>query len=143
MKNKKRILCFIILLSILFVLAGCGSQEGQENGNSLATVTIIGPDDVGVILEETEVEIQKDDTALDVLEKAVQEKNIQLEYSGSGTTAYVKAINGLSELDRGAESGWLYRVNGEIPDEGAGTYIVQNGDHLEWFYTTNLSAEFD
>ena len=85
MKNKKRILCFIILLSILFVLAGCGSQEGQENGNSLATVTIIGPDDVGVILEETEVEIQKDDTALDVLEKAVQEKNIQLEYSGSGT----------------------------------------------------------
>lgn len=143
MKNKKWIFYFAVLFSILFILLGCANHDGQKNGNLLATVMITGPDDMGIILEATEVEIQKNDTAIDVLEKAVQEKDIQLEYSGSGATAYVKAINGLSELDRGAESGWLYRVNGEIPSEGAGTYIVQEGDHLEWFYTTNLSAEFD
>lgn len=47
---------------------------------------------------------------------------------------YVKGINGLKEGDKGAGSGWTYKVNGVMPNESAGKHKVKAGDHISWEY---------
>ncbi len=117
-------------------------ENDANSKNSVVTVSIIGPEDVGTILRTTKVEIDKDDSVIDVLEKVTAEKNIHLECKGIGAAAYVRGIHKIYEFDKGVKSGWLYRVNGIIPGEGAGTYIVKEGDQIQWVYTLDLGREF-
>ena len=61
-------------------------------------------------------------------------------YSYKGGGNYVSAItdpNGveLAEMEHGEYSGWMYRVNGELPDQLLSQYILKNGDQIELFYT--------
>ena len=44
---------------------------------------------------------------------------------------FVTSINGISQ-DPGANKFWLYYVNGEFAQVGAGDYIVQEGDEIIW-----------
>ncbi|MEG1517623.1 MAG: DUF4430 domain-containing protein [Raoultibacter sp.] len=48
---------------------------------------------------------------------------------------YVNAIGGLAEKEQGAQSGWLYSVNGVTPPFSCSNCILQDGDRVEWFYT--------
>ena len=116
--------------------------EAAEAQKPAVTISIVGPEDIGIILTPTAAEIDKNDTVLDVLEKVTEKKNIHLDYKGSGITAYVRGIHHIYEFDRGVKSGWLYRVNGKIPGEGVGTYIVQDGDRIEFLYTIDLGRDF-
>lgn len=50
--------------------------------------------------------------------------------------AYVSAIGGLAEKEHGATSGWLYSVNGTTPGVSCSSYVLQDGDDVQWFYTT-------
>ena len=63
-----------------------------------------------------------------------EEYGIQMEFSGKKSAAYVKGINNLYEFDKGANSGWLYFVNGVRPVKSCGAYVVENGDVIEWKY---------
>lgn len=49
---------------------------------------------------------------------------------------YVYSINGLSEGDKGAGSGWTYKVNGTMPSKSADKYIVREGDSISWEYVS-------
>ena len=60
---------------------------------------------------------------------------------GQGATAYIEGIDNVYEFDRGQGSGWMYRVNGIFPDRGAGVVPLQDGDRVEWLYTTNLGVD--
>ena len=84
----------------------------------------------GVLLD-TEVEIKEGDTARDVLDRAAAAAGIEVK----GASDYVKSIGGLREKDCGANSGWLYSVNGEFPNVGANKYKLEPGDELLWVYT--------
>lgn len=103
-----------------------------------AIVSVIGDDARGVILAPVRVKLETEhDTALDVLLRAAQEQGVPVKYRGRGRTAYIEAIGGLSEFDRGPMSGWLYRVDGVFPSVGAGAYFVRPGDRVEFLYTTD------
>lgn len=65
-------------------------------------------------------------TAFDVL------VSTGLPYTGS--SYYVSSINGLGEFDHGPMSGWLYAVNGVTPGVGCGSYYLNSGDSVSWFY---------
>ena len=69
------------------------------------TISIVGPEDIGIILNTTTVAIDENDTVLEILEKVTDEKNIHLDYKGSGMTAYVRGIHHIYEFDRGASVG--------------------------------------
>lgn len=77
-------------------------------------------------------------SVMDVLSEYCRNNGIQVGIRG-GT--YVAGINNLYEFDKGAESGWLYRVNGVFPSYGAAQYAVQVGDTIEWMYTENMGKD--
>lgn len=95
----------------------------------------------GVILKESEFEIEKGDTVYDILIEAAKTHGIQLETDGSGKLAYVVGINNIYVSDFGELSGWLYFVNGESAMVGCAEYEISDGDIIEWHYSLNFGED--
>ena len=49
----------------------------------------------------------------------------------------------LSEFDNGENSGWLYKVNGDLPDVGLTSYAIKDGDRIVWYYTDDWTLDPD
>jgi hypothetical protein len=54
---------------------------------------------------------------------------------------YIEGINNLYEFDAGELSGWIYRVNGEVPGFGISQYALKSGDAVEIIYTLDLGRD--
>lgn len=65
--------------------------------------------------------------------------NAGIDYVTNGI--YVSEINGLAEKDNGPYSGWMYRQNGVIADEGYAARKLSDGDVIKWFYTDDYTKE--
>jgi hypothetical protein len=56
--------------------------------------------------------------------------------------SYVAEINGLGEFDEGANSGWLYSVNGvTLATTAANDYLLSDGDTVLWYYTLDYTTD--
>ena len=144
-----------VLLLLCLCLAACGSQKVEQmDSQKKATLSITCqeamqseqlPDEMkevlpkdGIIFSRQEVFVTEGETVLDVLQRELQEKRIALDISDG----YVKGIGSLYEGACGTTSGWLFRVNGEVPSLGAGQCVVQEGDQIEWLYICDMNAFF-
>lgn len=80
-------------------------------------------------------------TVFDVLRQLRDEGVLSFEHKGG----YVQSItcNGktLAELDEGKNSGWLYTVNGELPDVYMSAYGLKNGDSIRIYFTKDYTKE--
>ena len=91
------------------------------------------------ILEPTNVSFEEGDSAIEVLQEVCKEQKIQLELSDS----YIQGIGNIYEFDAGDMSGWLFKVNGEMPTLGADAYLVEEDDELNWYYCVDYMKEFE
>lgn len=98
------------------------------------------PDD-GVILDDAVLDIAQGDTVLSLLNKAAREYQLHVETRGAQNASYVASISYLYEFDFGELSGWLYRVNGEIPSLSCSRYTLSDGDRVEWLYTREIGKD--
>ncbi len=91
----------------------------------------------GVILNEITVEFAQGESVFDVLQRVCAAAEIPLEYSWTPLydSYYLEGICHIYEYDCGAESGWMYAVNGIYPNYGCSEYEVQAGDAIVWRYT--------
>ena len=121
---------FTVIMSI-----SCDTIKDREKVNSYI------PDD-GVILDKTEFKASEGDTVYDILMLANKKYGIPIDNTGAQGAAYIAAINYLYEFDYGDLSGWMYRVNGVLPEVGCQSYTVSDGDEIEWLYTTNIGKDF-
>jgi hypothetical protein len=97
------------------------------------------PDD-GVILEKTQYDIREGESAYELLLEAAKENGIRLDTKGS-KNIYVSGIAQIYEFEHGELSGWVYHINGESASVGSGSYIVRDGDDIEWLYTCDLERD--
>ena len=100
------------------------------------------PED-GVILPETEYSFNEGENVYDALEAVCLGNDIQLESSEDTVykSRYIEGINYLYEKDGGKMSGWLFSVNGNIPNYGASKVKLKDGDKIRWYYTVNYQDE--
>lgn len=77
-----------------------------------------------------------------LLEKSFAAEGIDF-VNDSGNYISEITYNGttLGELTNGAGSGWMYTVNGEIPNLGIDEYILKAGDSVLLFYTDDYKKE--
>lgn len=85
---------------------------------------LFGPADVMVVGKN-----RWGDTALGALDAT------GLPYSTKGLVGFVDAVAG--QANRG-QSGWMYRVNGEIPMVAADQTKVRAGDKVIWWYSRSM-----
>ncbi len=97
----------------------------------------------GVIYESAEVGFNSGESVFDILKRVCRENNIQMEasFTPAFNSSYVEGINNLYEFDCGSASGWVYHVNGEVPNEGCSLYKVNDGDVVEFLYTCDLGLD--
>ncbi|MFD2331154.1 S-layer homology domain-containing protein [Cohnella sp. GCM10020058] len=116
------------------------APDGAATGAVTDTVTlsVVGDAQRGTLLPPTQVDLQNGDTAYSVLDRTLPGK---VKSSGSGEALYVSSIDGLSELDLGPKSGWMYEVGGAYPAGSANIYRLKPGDIIVWRYTLDLGAD--
>lgn len=97
----------------------------------------------GCLLAPKKVTFSDGESVFDVLKRTLKEQSIHMEFvdTPAYNSAYIEGIGNLYELDAGALSGWMYRVNGAFPNYGCSRYTLKNGDSVEWLYTCNLGAD--
>ncbi len=95
----------------------------------------------GIILPETTVYIDDNDSVFDALKRVTKENKIQIEYSALSGSAYIEGINYLYEFSCGDLSGWMYTVNGEFADVGCDSFTLHDGDVVKWIYTCDLGRD--
>ena len=91
----------------------------------------------GIILATSSISFSQGETVFDVLKRACEIADIQLEYSWTPlyNSYYIEGINQLYEFDCGSQSGWMYKVNGWFPNYGCSAYHLKDGDVIVWCYT--------
>lgn len=91
----------------------------------------------GMILSETKVEFQPGDTVFDALVEVTRENKIHMEFSENPVlkSTYIEGIANIYEFDCGERSGWTYLVNGKGVGVGSSSYVLSDGDVIEWRYT--------
>ena len=97
----------------------------------------------GKILEAKNYEFSDGQTALDLLNKAAEENNIKVDIiNDTAYGPYINSINSIASGSCGNASGWMYKVNGDTPQVGAGAYKLQAGDQVEFFYICDCNKYF-
>ncbi len=123
-----------------------GSGEVQKpsapSGSSNVTVTVSIKGLNGYWLKDKQVTLKDDATMYWALTDAIKDTGITQTGAENG---YVSSMskNGetLAEFDYGRNSGWLYKVNNQLPEVGLLQYTVKDGDNIEWYYTRDWTTD--
>ncbi len=93
----------------------------------------------GIIFSKSEIEFDEGESAFQVLLRVTRENKIHMEFVNTPglNSSYVEGIANIYEFDCGAESGWMYNVNGKFPSVGSSAYIINDGDTISYLYTIN------
>ena len=112
-----------------------GEDDPATGISERATVTVKGYGET--ILSKTSVTIGSGDSVLDVTKHILDARGI----SYTATGGYVSEIDGLEEFDHGAQSGWMVKINGEVPSVSTDSLDAEDGDNIYWFYTADWTEE--
>ena len=122
-----------------------GAVTKPEPIEETATVTFTLKTDKDAWIDRVSVaDLPDGTTALDVFTKILDKNGYQYVNKG-GYISSVTSPDGttLAEFTDGKYSGWLYKVNGKMPDVMMSAYGVKDGDKIVVYYTKNYMNEFD
>ncbi|MDD7357277.1 MAG: DUF4430 domain-containing protein [Eubacterium coprostanoligenes] len=91
------------------------------------------PDD-GYIIKNYTYKAKAGHTAYDALKSACNNNDIKLTAQKTSYGVYISGINNLDEFDCGKQSGWMYSVNGIMPNTTCGNVTVDDGDSIVFTY---------
>ena len=106
------------------------------------TFTLVGPEGVW-IAPVTLVGLDEQKTVYDVFQQVLSENGYTYTRERGTYIVSIAKPNGdtLAEEDMGENSGWLYRVNGRIPDVYMAACGLHDGDSIQVFYTEDYEKE--
>lgn len=107
--------------------------------NKHAYIRVVGPVGTGIVFfSKQAIEVEAGETVFSLLEKTGLSLDVDM---NTQYGVYIRGIEGLSEMDEGPDSGWLYRVNGVFPGHSAALHRVYANDYVEWLYTRDLGKD--
>lgn len=148
--KKMRVLSLLLSVILIFGLIS-GSLLTAQAAGSTVTFTLIGADKKGhyiVWIPETEYPVNKLSTVGKVLKTAADEHGLTL--TGLETD-YISAITApdalggykMAEFTNGANSGWMYTINGSHPGRSVNNFYLKDGDVLVFHYVNDYMYEVE
>ena len=114
----------------------------EENENITVTVSIRTP--AGMWMDGKSVTVKKGSTVYHAFIEALRDSGITQSGAASG---YVRSMTkgGVTygEFTHGDNSGWLYKVNGVLPNVALTQKKLADGDDILWYYTTDWKQDPD
>lgn len=97
----------------------------------------------GVIFAKKEVTFYEGETVFDVVSRETKSAKIHLDFEKNVAldSIYIKGIANIYEMDCGDLSGWLYKVNGLMPNYGYAQYKLKDGDFVEFLYSCDMGND--
>lgn len=138
--RKKSHLSLLLIACLAVALTGCGSKNPPTppaaatlTPEESITLTVTVPAAGSVAEHQYTAQTAPDNrTALELLLAAGKEQNFPVICNQN----YVESVDGVAQYDQGAESGWIYLVNGKMVNVGADQYVPAKGDAVSWIYIT-------
>ncbi len=132
-----------------FISSNEGKTEGEEDtdtpsgGTASKNITaVLTIDADGEEWLSKSVTVQRGSTVADLLKTALEGEGITADGIESG---YIRSVTKsgftLSNADKGANSGWMYKVNGKIPSVGISDYKLSSGAKVLLYYTEDWTKE--
>ncbi|MCT7399980.1 DUF4430 domain-containing protein [Eubacterium sp. LFL-14] len=161
--NLRKLSICIITILMTFSLWGCGNSKSVKSEKATQKCTLyvtcinainsdklqdnirkVQPKD-GVIYETKEVKFTEGESCFDILERELKNAGILIESSITPATksVYIEGINNLYEFDCGKQSGWMYTVNGDVPNVSCSEYKIKENDEIKFQYTCNLGEDIE
>jgi Domain of unknown function (DUF4430) len=130
---RARLIALLVIVAAASVAGGGNAAERRAEPKAKTVRLAIDYGD-GVQKVFSAVPWKDGQTVLDVLQWADKHpRGIELQLSGSGTSAFVRSIDKLANEGGGASAkNWLYWQNGKLANTGAGTREVAPGDEVLW-----------
>ena len=130
----------ILMLGIaMTLLGGCLRESpdrepfhsGTEAGSGTCHLLIQFGDDRPD--KSLELPCSDGSTVFDLLRSAEADEKIELDATGEGATAFVRAIDGVA--NRGGKGhNWVYYRNDQLGDRSCGVCPVKPGDRIRWTF---------
>lgn len=98
-----------------------------------ASISIVGLNNE--LIASGSVSVEKGQSVYEGLQKFANTNGFSITVNSPGKYAYITSIAGLYEKQHGANSGWLYQVNGVTPNLGSGHVKINQNDQIIWYYT--------
>ena len=124
---------------------GQGTVEvppAPDDSHKDITVSVSVESHNGIWMEKKTVTVKEGSTVYHAFVKALDGSGITQVGAEKG---YVKSMTKdgvtLGEMTMGANSGWLYKVNGILPDRGLTSYEIKQGDEILWYYTADYQKD--
>lgn len=89
----------------------------------------------GVMLSSYSVTVKNGATVFDAVKQACGSNSISMNTTSSSYGYYIAGFNNIDEKDCGSASGWIYSVNGSMPNKSCSKYAVKSGDNIVFSYT--------
>ncbi|NMM63409.1 DUF4430 domain-containing protein [Clostridium sp. P21] len=111
-----------------------------EDPDSQMTLQIIDAVNGNKMILQKDISSMDGETVGYITERILDDARIKFKATGSASTVYFAAIDGLEEKKAGKMSGWCYYVkkNGDArfhkPNVGSGQWIYHKGDVVVWKY---------
>ena len=129
---------YLTLAALLLSIIGCDAQPIESKSESKQISVNLDVDFQGVAENiQLNASLDSDKTVLDLLLYGKSNGKLDFKYRGDGETAFVESINGI-ENQMGDGSNWVFHVNGEMSQEGAGATKLSDRDSVLW----KFSAEY-
>ena len=121
--------------------SGGSAQPSEPTGDDI-TVKFTIKSDTGYWLNNYSVTVKGTGaTVYHAFVKACKSAGITYEGAESGyVSSMTKAGKTLAEFTNGKNSGWMYKVNGTLPEVGLTSCSIKNGDDIVWFYTNDWTT---
>ena len=118
------------------------SAPSEPIGDNI-TVTLTIKADTGYWLNNYRVTIPGENaTVYHAFVKACSANSITHKGAANGyVSSITKGGKTLGEFDRGENSGWLYKVNDELPTVGLTDCGISDGDNIVWYYTEDWTKD--
>ena len=122
--------------------SGTVVTPSEPDTEKTITVNFTLKSDVDYWIPTTNVTVKEGSTVYHAFTSALNTAGITYEGAESGyVSSITKDGRTLAEFTNGKNSGWLYKVNGELPEIGLTSYKIHNGDNIVFYYTNDWTLE--
>lgn len=117
-------------------------NPGEPGSKNIVASLTVSPDGSNEWITAAGYTLAEGSTAYDLITKALAASGMScIGADKNYITAVSKGSITLANFDKGPNSGWLYSVNGVLPNVGIQDYILKNGDSVKLYYVEDWTKD--
>ena len=115
---------------------------GETGTKNIVASLTVSPDGSNEWITATGYTIAERSTVYDLITKALAASGMScIGADKNYITAVSKGSITLANFNKGPNSGWMYSVNGALPNVGIQDYILKNGDSVKLYYVEDWTKD--